>query len=201
MPRQRPSMPARGPSPIGSASGASLYTTHETRRSTYLGAQARVSNAEDCELSRYSRNGLSEILESDRHEQDSESSRRPSRMHPGILPPASDGNESDSEYVSRVGRPIPSQANLSDHGLNPRDSISNRGSSTSDNGQIPRKISPRGNSNTDHRYAEDMYCDPRHGAHIMTIRPDVRTEPDYLMRAANLCADESRCRDQYHVGD
>ena len=166
---------------MSSASGASFNTTHETRRSMYPGAQARVSNAEDSEPSRCSRNGLLAILESDRHEQDSESSRHPSRIHPGILPPASDTGESDSEYGSRVGRSIPSQAGLSDYSLDPRDSTSNRGSSPSDNGQMPRSISPRGTSNIDHRYAEDMYYDPRHGAHIMTIGPDVRTEPNYLV--------------------
>ena len=131
-----------------------LYYAHETGRSMHSGAQSRVSNAEDFEPSRDSRNGLSAVLESERHEEDSESSRRLSKIQPGIIPLVSDSGESDSEYGSRVGRSIPSQVGLSAHRLNPRDSISNRGFSPSDSGQMPRNISLRGYSNTDDRYAK-----------------------------------------------
>ena len=143
---------------MSSVSGASYYTTHGTRRSMYSGVQSRVSNAEDSEPSRYSRNGLSAILESERHEEDSESSRHLYRIHPGIIPPVSDSGESDSEYGSRVRRSMPSQAGLSAHRLNPRDSISNRGFSPSDSGQMSRNISLRGSATETQMIAMQKTC-------------------------------------------
>ena len=172
-------MAARQSSDMSSTSGASFHSAHESRRSMYPGMQARVSDGEASEPSRRSRTGLSDIIEGARHDVDSESSRYPSRRHPGILGRASDPGESDSGYVSSGRRSYPSQTSLSDRSLDPWDSISNQGSNLSDNEHIPRNGSPRSYSNTHSHYTEDEYS--RRGAYAMRNGSNVRIEPDHIV--------------------
>lgn len=184
MPRQRTSMPARRPSDTSSSSRASFHTAHETRGSVYPGMQARASGGNESELPRNSRNGLSDIIEIARHDDGSETSRRPSRRHPGILPWISDAGESDSGYGSRTGRSYPSQTGLSDYSTNslePWDSISNQGSNPSDSIYIPPNLSLRRYCRTHRCYSEDDNCDPRRCTYFMTTGSDVRIEPRYLV--------------------
>ncbi len=163
-------MPARPSSNMSSSSGASFHTAHENRQSMYPGMQARVSDAGDSELARRPRSEFWAIVESTRHDQDSNSSRRQSRRHPSPLGAVSEAGECDSDDGS-------SRSSVSDYSLRPRDSASNRASSPSDDGYNPRNRSPRRNSRTHHRYEveeeeeeeDHEYYDPRVGAIIIPI--------------------------------
>ena len=163
MTRQRPSLPARTPSEISSSSGASFHTAHENRRSMHPGMQARVSDAESSEPSRRSRFGASGLAESARQ------------------PHLSGRGDNYSVPRARTARSIPSQANLSDRSLDPRDSVSNQGSDPSNNDDGPRDRSPRRYSNTHRRHEQDGYYGPGRGASNIGDQLDVRTEPSNLV--------------------
>lgn len=176
-------MPARPSSDMSSSSGASFHTAHENRQSMYPGMQARVSDAGDSELARRSRSELSATVESTRHDQDSNSSRRQSRRHPSPLGAVSEAGECDSDDGS-------SRSSVSECSLRPRDSASNRASSPSDSGYNSRNRSPRRNTRTHHRYEveeeeeDHEYYDPRVGV-IITNGPVVCIDRRALGTHAN----------------
>ena len=191
-------MPARPSSNMSSSSGTSFHTAHENRQSMYPGMQARVSDAGESEPSRGSRSGRSATVEGARHDQDSNSSRRPFRRHPGPLGAVSDAGECDSDDGS-------SRSSISDDSLGPRDSASNRASSPSDSGYNPRNRSPRRSSSTHYRYEieeeeeeeDDEYYDPRARA-IIINRPIVCIDRRTIVKLVPILTC-SCIRDQEHV--
>ena len=104
--------------------------------------QARVSDAEDSELSRRPRRRYPQPAGSDHRDEQSDSLMPPPRGNAGLHE-----RVSESGYGARGGRSHQLQSSVSYSSLAPEDSISNRGTSPSDNGYMPRHPRPNGYTN------------------------------------------------------